>query len=119
MVTSLPSQDWAARALYEALYCARGEMENRLKEQLMLFSDRTSTACLRSNQIRLYFSAAAYLLMQALWRLGLQGTELAKAQGTTLRLKRLKIGALRRITVRKVWVSLASGYPYQELFRQV
>jgi len=119
VVTSLPSQDWAARALYEDLYCARGEMENRIKEQLMLFADRTSTAFLRSNQIRLYFSAVAYLLMQALRRLGLQGTELAKAQCTTLRLKLLKIGALMRITVRKVWVSLASGYPYQELFRQV
>ena len=119
VVTSLPSQDWAARALYEDLYCARGEMENRIKEQLMLFADRTSTAFLRSNQIRLYFSSVAYLLMQALRRLGLQGTELAKAQCTTLRLKLLKIGALMRITVRKVWVSLASGYPYQELFRQV
>jgi len=119
VVTSLSSQDWAARALYEDLYCARGEMENRIKEQLMLFSDRTSTAYLRSNQIRLYFSSVAYLLMQALRRLGLQGTELAKAQCTTLRLKLLKIGALMRITVRKVWVSLASGYPYQELFRHV
>jgi hypothetical protein len=119
VVTSLPSQDWAARALYEELYCARGEMENRIKEQLMLFADRTSTAFLRSNQIRLYFSSMAYLLMQALRRMGLQGTELAKAQCTTLRLKLLKIGALLRITVRKVWVSLASGYPYQELFRQV
>ena len=119
VVTSLPSQAWAAPALYEDLYCARGEMENRIKEQLMLFSDRTSTAFLRSNQIRLYFSSVAYVLMQALRRLGLQGTELAKAQCTTLRLKLLKIGALMRITVRKVWVSLASGYPYQELFRQV
>jgi hypothetical protein len=119
VVTSLPSRDWAARALYEDLYCARGEMENRIKEQLMLFSDRTSTAYLRSNQIRLHFSSVAYLLMQALRRLGLQGTELAKAQCTTLRLKLLKIGALIRITVRKVWVSLAGGYPYQELFRQV
>jgi hypothetical protein len=119
VVTSLPSRNWAARALYEDLYCARGEMENRIKEQLMLFADRTSTAYLRSNQIRLYFSSVAYLLMQALRRLGLQGTELAKAQCTTLRLKLLKIGALMRITVRKVWVSLASGYPYQELFRQV
>ena len=119
VVTSLPSQNWAARALYEDLYCARGEMENRIKEQLMLFSDRTSTAYLRSNQIRLHFSSVAYLLMQALRRLGLQGTELAKAQCTTLRFKLLKIGALMRITARKVWVSLASGYPYQELFRQV
>jgi len=119
VVTSLPSAEWAAQALYEELYCARGEMENRIKEQLMLFADRTSTAYLRSNQIRLYFSSVAYLLMQALRRLGLQGTEMAKAQCTTLRLKLLKTGALIRITVRKVWVSMAGGYPYAERFRQV
>ena len=118
VVTSLPSEEWAAQALYEELYCARGEMENRIKEQLMLFADRTSTAYLRSNQIRLYFSSLAYLLMQALRRLGLQGTEMAKAQCTTLRLKLLKMGALIRITVRKVWVSMAGG-PYAERFRQV
>ena len=119
VVTSMPSSEWAAQALYEELYCARGEMENRIKEQLMLFAGRTSTAYLRSNQIRLYFSSVAYLLMQALRRLGLQGTEMAKAQCTTLRLKLLKIGALIRITVRKVWVSMASGYPYAERFGQV
>ena len=119
VVTSLPSEEWAAQALYEELYCARGEMENRIKEQLMLFADRTSTAYLRSNQIRLYFSSVAYLLMQALRRLGLQGTAMAQAQCTTLRLKLLKIGALIRITVRKVWVSMAGGYPYAEQFRQV
>jgi len=119
VVTSLSGEAWPARALYEDLYCARGEMENRLKEQLMLFADRTSTAFLRSNQIRLYFSSAAYVLLQALRRLGLQGTALAKAQCTTLRLKLLKIGALIRITVRRVWVSLAGGYPYVDLFRQV
>lgn len=119
VVTSLARQEGTAQALYEDLYCARGEMENRIKEPLMLFSDRTSTAYLRSNQIRLYFSSVAYLLMQALRRLGLQGTEWAKAQCTTLRLKLLKIGVLIRITVRKVWVSMAGGYPYAERFRQV
>jgi len=119
VVTSLASEEGAAQALYEELYCARGEMENRIKEQLMLFADRTSTAYLRSNQIRFYFSSMAYLLMQALRRLGLPGTEWAKAQCTTLRLKLLKIGALIRITVRKVWVSMAGGYPYAERFRQV
>jgi hypothetical protein len=119
VVTSLPSPKWAAQALYEELYCARGEMENRIKEQLMLFADRTSTAYLRSNQIRLYFSSLAYSLMQALRRLGLQGTEWAQAQCTTVRLKLLKIGALIRITVRKVWVSMATGYPYAERFRQI
>lgn len=119
VVTSLAAEDWPAASLYEALYCARGEMENRLKEQLMLFADRTSTAFLRSNQSRLYFSSVAYLLLQALRRLGLKGTELAQAQCATMRLKLLKIGALIRITVRRVWVSLAGGYPYVDLFRQV
>jgi hypothetical protein len=119
VVTSLTPQAWEARRLYEELYCARGEMENRIKEQLMLFSDRTSTAFLRSNQIRLYFSSVAYLLLQALRRLGLKGTELAQAQCVTMRLKLLKIGALIRITVRRVWVSLAGGYPYPELWARV
>jgi Transposase DDE domain group 1 len=111
IVTSLGQQPWPAQPLYEEHYCARGDMENRIKEQLMLFSDRSSTAYLRSNQLRLYFSALAYVLLQRLRRLGLDGTELAKAQCATIRLKLLKIGALIRITVRKVWVSLAGGYP--------
>jgi hypothetical protein len=119
VVTSLTAEEWPAPALYEELYCARGEMENRIKEQLMLFADRTSTAYLRSNQLRLYFSSVAYVLLQMLRRLGLAGTELAKAQCATIRLKLLKIGALMRISVRKVWVSLAGGYPYVALFRQV
>jgi hypothetical protein len=119
VVTSLTAEEWSAAALYEELYCARGEMENRIKEQLMLFADRTSTAYLRSNQLRLYFSSVAYVLLQMLRRLGLQGTELARAQCATIRLKLLKIGALIRISVRKVWVSLAGGYPYVTLFRQV
>jgi hypothetical protein len=119
VVTSLSAAQWPAQALYEDLYCARGEMENRIKEQLMLFADRTSTAFLRSNQIRLYFSSVAYLLLQALRRLGLKGTELAQAQCATMRLKLLKIGALIRITVRRVWVSLAGGYPYPELWARV
>jgi hypothetical protein len=119
VVTSLSTEEWPAQSLYEKLYCARGDMENRIKEQLMLFSDRTSTHYLRSNQLRLYFSSIAYVLLQMLRRLGLQGTELAQAQCSTIRLKVLKIGALIRITVRKVWVSLAGGYPYVTLFRQV
>ena len=119
VVTSLSGEQWPAQALYEEHYCARGDMENRIKEQLMLFSDRTSTHYLRSNQLRLYFSSMAYVLLQMLRRLGLEGTELAKAQCTTIRLKLLKIGALIRITVRKVWVSLAGGYPYVALFQQV
>ena len=119
VVTSLAPQAWGARRLYEELYCARGEMENRIKEQLSLFADRTSTALLRSNQVRLYFSSVAYLLMEALRRLGLAGTELARVQCDTLRRKLLKIGAQIRITVRKVWVSLAGGYAYAGLFAQV
>jgi hypothetical protein len=119
VVTSLSREPWPAQALYEEQYCARGDMENRIKEQLMLFCDRTSTHYLRSNQLRLYFSSLAYVLMQMLRRLGLEGTELAKAQCSTIRLKLLKIGALIRITARKVWVSLASGYPYVHFFWQV
>jgi hypothetical protein len=110
---------WQPQSLYEEFYCARGDMENRIKEQMMLFADRTSTSWLRSNQIRLYFSTVAYQLMQALRRLGLAGTELATAQCHTLRLKLLKIGAQIRITVRKIWVSMSTGYPYLDLFRQV
>src|SRR5213592_1670270 len=119
VVTSLSGEAWPAQTLYEEHYCGRGDMENRIKEQLMLFSDRTSTHYLRSNQLRLYCSSIAYVLLQMLRRLGLAGTELAKAQCSTMRLKLLKIGALIRITVRKVWISLASGYPYVALFRQV
>ena len=119
VVTSLTLQAWEARRLYEERYCARGEMENRIKEQLSLFADRTSTAWLRSNQVRLYFSSVAYLLMEALRRLGLAGTELARAQCDTLRWKLLKIGAQIRVTVRRVWISLAEGYAYAGLFAQV
>jgi hypothetical protein len=119
VVTSLGAQEWSAQALYEEHYCARGDMENRIKEQRMLFSDRTSTHYLQSNPLRLYFSSIAYVLLQMLRRMGLGGTEFAKAQCSTIRLKLLKIGALIRITVRKVWVSLAGGYPYVTLFWQV
>jgi len=119
IVTSLDAEHWPAQPLYEEHYCARGDMENRIKEQLMLFSDRTSTAYLRSNQLRLYFSSVAYILLHTLRRLGLQGTELAQAQCATIRLKLLKIGALIRFSVRKVWVSLASAYPYADLFRRI
>ena len=119
VVTSLSLEEWNPRALYEDLYCARGDMENRIKEQqLYLFADRTSAATMRANQIRLWFSSVAYLLLQALRRLGLQGTALARAQCDTIRLKLLKIGAQVRLTVRRVWVSLASGSPYADLFAQ-
>jgi hypothetical protein len=95
-------------------------MENRIKEQqLMLFADRTSSATMRANQLRLYFSSVAYLLMQALRRLGLAGTKMARAQCNTIRLKLLKIGAQVRITVRKIWVAYAEGCPYAGIFQQV
>ncbi len=119
VVTSLDAAHLPAQPLYEQLYCARGEMENRIKEQFSLFSDRTSTAYLRSNQLRLYLSSIAYLLLEGLRRLGLQGTAMARAQCQTIRLKLLKIGALVRVTVRKVWLSLSSGYPHQALFARI
>jgi hypothetical protein len=119
VVTSLSASEWPAQKLYEDLYCARGEMENRIQEQLSLFNDRVSTEHLRSNQLRLYLSAMAYVLLQGLRRLGLKGTEWAHAQVGTIRLRLLKIGAQVRITVRKVWVSLASGFPWQAMFARV
>lgn len=95
-------------------------MENRIKEQqLMLFAARTSTSKMHSNQVRLYFSSVAYVLLQALRRFGLDGTELAKAQCDTIRLKILKIGARVRVTFRKVWVSLADGYSYKTLWEKI
>jgi hypothetical protein len=119
VVTNLNVQQWPAQQLYEELYCERGEMENRIKEQLSLFAGRVSAETLRANQLRLYFSAMAYVLMHGLRRLGLKGTELERAQATTIRLRLLKIGAQIRITVRKVWLSMASSYPLQRLFEQV
>jgi len=120
IVTSIANEEKDARALYEDFYCARGDMENRIKEQqLGLFADRTSTAWMRSNQLRLYFSSFAYILVHTLRRLGLQGTELAKAQCDTIRLKLFKIGAQIRVSVRKVWISFSESYPYLNLFQQV
>ncbi len=119
VVTSLSRERWAAQALYEELYCARGDMENRIKEQLCLFADRVSAETIRANQLRLYFSVMAYVLVSGLRRLGLKATELAQAQVATIRTQLLKIGAQVRVTVRKVWVSMASSYPWQPLYRQV
>jgi hypothetical protein len=117
VVTRLSQEQRAGRPLYEEDYCARGDMENRIKEQqLWLFADRTSTELLRSNQLRLYFSSVAYLLLSALRRLGLAGTDLARAQCGTMRQCLLKIGALVRVTVRRVWVSLASSCPFRGVF---
>jgi hypothetical protein len=119
VVTSLASEEWAAQALYEELYCARGDMENRIKEQFSLFADRVSAATMRANQMRLYLSAMAYILVSGLRRLGLPMTELAQAQVSTIRTKLLKIGAQIRVTVRKIWVSMASSYPWPGLYHQV
>jgi hypothetical protein len=119
VVTSLTDEAWAAQALYEELYCARGDMENRIKEQFSLFADRVSAETMRANQMRLYLSTMAYILVSGLRRVGLKGTDLAEAQVSTIRTKLLKIGAQIRVTVRKVWVSMASSYPWQELYQQV
>jgi DDE family transposase len=119
VVTSLSDPAWDAQKLYEQLYCARGEMENRIKEQqLNLFADRTSAATMRANQLRLWFSSVAYLLMQELRQWALAGTEAAKAQCGTIRTKLLKIGAQVKISVRRIWVALASGFPFEVLFFQ-
>ena len=120
VVTSLCTRRAAAKRLYEKLYCARGDMENRIKEQqLALFADRTSAQTMRANQLRLYFSSFAYVLMQSLRALGAQGTELARAQCSTLRLKLLKVGTRIRITARRVWLSFSQAYPYARVFAEV
>jgi hypothetical protein len=113
LVTSLGKEAWPAQQLYEQLYCARGEMENRIKEQLSLFSDRLSTESLRSNQLRLYFSSLAYVLVEALRRLGLGGTEWAEYQVETIRLRLLKIAAQVRSTARRIWIRYSTAYPWK------
>ena len=119
VVTSLDAERWPAQRLYEQLYCARGEAENRIKEQLSLFSDRMSTETLRANQLRLHLSTLAYVLLVALRRLGLEGTQWARAQTETIRRGLLKIGAQVKVSVRRVYLSLASGYPDEEAFAAV
>ena len=118
VVTSLTANRWAAQPLYEKFYCARGEMENRIKEQMGLFADRLSTGEMRGNQLRLYFSALAYTLVEALRRLALRGTEWAQAQVDTIRLKLFKIGAIVRISVRRVVLRMSSAWPWKELYAQ-
>jgi Transposase DDE domain group 1 len=116
IVTSLGAWESDGRELYEKIYCERGEMENRIKEQqLDLFADRTSAQTMKANQLRLYLASVAYVLMQAL-REQLEGTELERATCGTLRVRLLKIGALVRVSVRRVLVSLASSFPLQEVF---
>ena len=116
VVTSLPAEAWPARPLYEQLYCARGDMENRIKEQLSLFADRMSTESLRANQLRLYLSSFAYVLLHALRRLGLAGTEWARAQVSTIRLRLLKIAAEVRLSARRIWIRYPRAYPWKALF---
>jgi hypothetical protein len=114
LVTSLQQVD--PQHLYEQLYCGRGEMENRIKEQLCLFADRLSTETLRANQLRLYLSAMAYTLLEALHRLGLRGTEWAQAQVDTPRLRLLKMAAHVHISARRVWLRDSGAYPWKALF---
>lgn len=116
VVSSLPTQAWPASKLYEQLYCARGEMENRIKEQLSLFSDRLSTETFRANQLRLYFSSLAYVLMHALRRLALVGTEWACTQVHTIRLRLLKIAAEVQLTARRIVLRYSRAYPWKTLF---
>ena len=119
VVTSLGRAECKARYLYERVYCARGEMENRLKEcQGDLFADRTSTATLRANQLRLWFASMAYVLLCALRRIGLQHTRFAKATCGSIRLALLKIGAVVTVSVRRVKLAMASGCPSQHEFRE-
>jgi len=117
VVTSLTPREAAARDLYEKVYCARGEMENRIKEcQLDLFADRTSAATMRANQLRLWFASMAYVLLCALRRIGLAHSQFAQATCGTIRLKLLKIGALVRVSVRRIKVAMASAFPWQDAF---
>jgi Transposase DDE domain group 1 len=114
VVTSLAAGTLDARTLYEDIYCARGEIENRIKEQqLDLFADRTSAATMRANQLRLWFASFAYVLLEALRRIGLRHTQFASATCGTIRLKLLKIGAQVRRSVRRIKIAMASACPYQ------
>jgi hypothetical protein len=120
VVTSLRSREVGAQYLYEEVYCARGEMENRIKEcQLDLFADRTSAATMRANQLRLWFAAMAYVLLCALRRIGLAHTQFAQATCGTIRLRLLKIGALVRISVRRIKLAMTSACPWQHEFALV
>lgn len=117
LVTNIPATQWSAQRLYETLYCARGEVENRIKEQqLDMFANRVSTSELFSNQLRLYFSTIAYTLLHSLRSMALKHTRLARAQCGTIRTRLVKIAANVRVTVRRVWVSMPTGCPYADLY---
>ena len=110
---------FGAQKCYEMLYCARGDMENQIKQQYLdLEADRTSTHWMASNQLRLWFSAFALLLIQRLRTLALRGTQLANATAGTIRQRLLKIGAMVTVSTRRVYVRLASAFPLQSLFAQ-
>ncbi len=120
IVTNLPEDYATGEDLYEKIYCARGEMENRIKEQqLDLFADRTSSHTMRANQLRLWFSSLAYVLVNTMRRVALKGTRLAKATCGTIRLKLFKLGAQVKISVRRFFIHFASACPYQDVFEQV
>ena len=117
VVTSLGSDRLAAQPLYEKLYCARGDMENRIKEQqLELFADRTSSHTMRANQLRLWFSSIAYVLLAELRRIALAGTTMATAQAGTIRLRLLKVATIVKVSVRRIALALSSTYPDPDLF---
>jgi hypothetical protein len=120
VVSSLPSSAFDGQTLYEQEYCGRGDMENRIKEQqLWLFADALCCETMRANQVRLYLATVAYVLLRALREFGLQGTEMAQAQCATIREKLFKIGAIVRVSVRRVVVALSEAYPFQALFAKV
>lgn len=119
VVTSLPAQHFEKRYLYEELYCARGEMENRIKEQLSLFGDRASCHTFRGNEQRLWWAMAAHLLIVVLREHGLKNTTMANAQAITIRTRLLKIGALVKVSVRRLYIRLSTAFPLQDIFAQV
>ena len=117
VVTRLSTKDAGARYLYETIYCARGEMENRIKEcQRDLFADRTSAASMRANQLRLWLASMAYVLLCVLRRIGLAHTRFPDATCGTIRLRLLKPGALVRSSVRRIKVAMVSACPWQSAF---
>lgn len=120
VVTSLTPEAFDAKTLYEQEYCGRGDMENRIKEQqLYLFADHLPCETMRANQLRLYFSTVAYVVLRALREFGLKDTPMAKAQCDTIRVKLLKIGARVRVSVRRVLISMSEGYAFKELYARV
>jgi hypothetical protein len=120
IITNLPEDKYPGQSLYEKMYCARGNMENRIKEQqLDLFADRTSTAFMRSNQLRLWFSTLAYLLMNKLREAALTGTEMARSTCGTIRLRLFKIGALVTVSCRRIALSMSSAFPLQQIFKTI